>query len=102
MDNSVDFQIWLEFVNQPQAAIIMPYVQSLTEGKFRYRIDVKQRQHGNVSTITQGGTVYAMATQPTSLSRISVNLPAKGGQCDIDVIVTNSDGVSVSESYPCR
>lgn len=103
MDTGADFQMWLEYMAQPQMAVIMPYVRSPAAGDVRYKVRVEQRsRRGSVATISQGGTVRATAQAPVSLTRIAVNAPTDNDTCRVELIVTGPDGLTHTKIYPCQ
>ena len=85
-----DLQVWLD--TQPGAGqcVIVPYVESVSDLRAQYQIEVSSSGNSGSSHISQGGVVNLAARQPTALSRFSLGLH-NGDNCSIDLVLRDGE-----------
>lgn len=95
-----DIQVWLEAQTQSRPSVIVPYVQSTVDKSVAYRVRVTKENNSGRSEISQGGTIFMMATKPTPLGKMSLSI-GDADVCEIELTLTETGKASDKYRFDC-
>ncbi len=96
-----DIQVWLYTHFSSSQAVIVPYVQSESDARLQYQINMVQRAGGSTSQVSQQGKLDLSAGRAAQLSRLAVGA-GKDGRCDLEIVLREHDSEIARFRFDCE